>query len=244
MGDPPAVMTHPRDRLSQICSRSEAEWDLAEAALLVAAAEYPGLDPRDGLRKLDELGNRARAFLKSKEPRGRALELAHLLHEVEGFDGNREEYEDPRNSFLNDVLERRKGLPILLSLVYCEVGRRAGVPLAGIGMPGRFIVEVTGASGFFLDPFDGGRLLSVEECARAVGEMYHGEPAFSMEMLRQATPRETLARILRNLMGVYRSRKDSSRSWRVADLLLVVAPDAPDGLETFRSARRDLASLN
>jgi regulator of sirC expression with transglutaminase-like and TPR domain len=218
----------PQERLAQICARPEEEWDLAEAALLVAATEYPDLDPREGLSRLDEIGRRAALILTAGDPRVRALQLAGFLHEVERFDGNLEEYEDPRNSYLNEVLDRRVGLPILLSLVYCEVGRRAGVPFEGVGMPGRFIVKLAGENDLFLDPFEGGRVLSVEECERRVASMYRGGVAFSRGMLAASTPRATLVRILRNLKGVYRSRNDAARAWRITDLVLKVTPGAPE----------------
>jgi regulator of sirC expression with transglutaminase-like and TPR domain len=218
----------PQKRLAQICARPEEEWDLAEAALLVAATEYPRLDPREGLARLDEIGRRAALILTARDPRVRALQLAGFLHEVERFDGNLEEYEDPRNSFLNEVLERRVGLPILLSLVYCEVGRRSGVPFEGVGMPGHFIVKLAGENDLLLDPFEGGRVLSVEECERRVAAIYRGGLAFSRGMLAASTPRETHVRILRNLKGVYTSRKDAARAWRITDLVLKVTPGAPE----------------
>jgi regulator of sirC expression with transglutaminase-like and TPR domain len=221
-------MSAPRDRLEMICSRPESEWDLAEAALLVAAAEYPDLDPRDGLETLDDIGRRAAARLRGTDPRERALALARFLHDVERFDGNREDYNDPRNSYLNDVLERRLGLPILLSLVYCEVARRAGVTLEGVGLPGHFIVKVPGPAELFIDPFNGGSVLSVEDCAERIKDLYGGNLAFSREMLRSATTRGTLARLIRNLKGIYAVRKDLERTWRVTDLVLCVEPDAAE----------------
>jgi regulator of sirC expression with transglutaminase-like and TPR domain len=220
---------NPRERLAMICARPEPEWDLAEASLLVAATEYADLDPREGLALLDELGRRAVSRLRADEPRRRAFELARYLHEEERFDGNREDYDDPRNSYMNEVLSRRTGLPILLSIVYVEVGRRAGVALQGVGLPGHYIVKVPGPAEIFIDPFNGGDVISVEECADRVKKTY-GDVPFSKEMLRAATPRGTLARLVRNLKAVYAGRNDVERTWRMTDLILCVDPRQADEL--------------
>ena len=229
-----------------ICSRPEPEWDLAEAALLVAAAEYPDLDPRQSLAILDDLGSRAAERMRTPDPRHRALTLAEFLHEEEGFDGDREEYEDPRNSYLNDVLARRKGLPILLSLVYCEVGRRAGVPLIGVGLPGHFIVKVGGPPEMLLDPFNGGLVLTVEDCAVRIRELYGDTLHFTPEMLEPATPRGMLTRIIRNLKGVYATLHDAERTWRMTDLILCASPDDVEeirdrGLLALKTGRHGLS---
>ncbi len=226
MTDP---VSPPRDRLAALCSRPETEWDLAEAAVLVAAVEYPGLEPGEVFARLDHFGRRAARRLPAEGARERALALAQYLHEEEGFEGNLEEYDDPRHSFINEVLDRRTGLPILLSLVYREVGRRAGVALDGVGLPGHFVVAVRDA-GMFLDPFHGGRELTVEDCARIVEEMYRGALPFSSDMLKPAAPREILSRLLRNLKGLYLGRQDATRAWRIADLLVCAQPGAADEL--------------
>lgn len=240
-----------RDRLSMLCSRPEHEWDLAEAALLVSAAEYEGLDPRDGLAILDILARDAAPHLPSSGPRERGIALAGFLHAAAWFDGNAEQYDDPRNSYLSDVLERRRGLPILLSLVYCEVGARTGVPFQGVGLPGHFIVKIPEPSETFFDPFNGGRILSVEECASKVREVYGGELSFRAEMLRAVTPREFLSRILRNLKQHYTAAGDLFRAWRTTDLLVCADPQAAEAirdrgllglqLHNYRGAAGDLS---
>lgn len=223
-------MSFARNRLLMLCSRPEAEWDLAESALLIASAEYEGLDPREGLAMLDVLARDAAPHLPASGDRERAEALARYLHVEQRFDGNHERYDDPRNSYLNDVLERRKGLPILLSLVYCEVGARVGVPFQGVGLPGHFIVKIPEPVETFFDPFHGGKVLSVEECSARVREVYAGELSFRAEMLRPATPREILMRILRNLKDLFTAGDDLHRAWRTTDLMLCVDPSASDPL--------------
>src|SRR3989449_10744606 len=119
--------------------------DLGHAALLIAREEYPGLDVGRYLLRLDEMAEEIRRRMKGTE--GAKSQIAHLnrlLFEEMGFRGNREEYYDPRNSFLNDVLDRRIGIPITLSTIYLEVGRRIGCPLAGAAFPGHFLVRYDG----------------------------------------------------------------------------------------------------
>jgi len=174
---------------------------LDEAALLIAAHARADDDPLDVglyLRRLDELA------ASCKEPTSEAL--LHHLFEVEGFTGDTERYYDPRNSYLDEVLERRLGIPITLSLVVVEVGRRLDVPVLPIGMPGHFLVRVDDS---LIDAFEGGRRLTVAECEERFRSIYGPEVPFDLGLLDPATPHEIVARMLANLRQVHLSRKDS-----------------------------------
>lgn len=207
--------------------------DLARAALAIAREEYPELDEERYLRKLDELAAQTRAGL----PSGASVERrvgrlsSFLFHEL-GFAGNRADYHDPRNSFLNEVLDRRTGIPITLSLVYLEVGRRCGLDVHGVGFPGHFLCKVMlqGEGELVVDPFHRGQLLGIDELRRryraAVGEAVPFDP----RVLRPARPREILVRMLQNLKTVYQRRGDAPRALSAVDRMLLLAPDNLRGL--------------
>src|SRR5881396_777188 len=164
--------------------------DLGHASLLIAREEYPDLDVHGYLERLDEMAREIRGRMKGTE--GAKSQIAHLnrlLFEEMGFRGNREEYYDPRNSFLNDVLDRRIGIPITLSTVYLEVGRRIGCRLAGVAFPGHFMVRLMGRDAMpdvLIDPFNRGRILTEAECRALLLEMYGGQVPFSPDLLKRA----------------------------------------------------------
>jgi len=202
--------------------------DLAQASLLSAREEYPGLEVGRYLSRLDEMAAELRQRLRGGEvATSRIAHLNRLLFEEMGFRGNRDEYYDPRNSFLNDVLDRRIGIPISLSTIYLEVGRRVGVPLAGVAFPGHFLVRYVGrdvSEEVLIDPFNRGTMLTVDECRRRLEEMYEGAVAFRPEFLRRARNKEILERMLNNLKAIYQGQRDFHRALRVQELLLCVSP--------------------
>ena len=202
--------------------------DLAQASLLIAREEYPGLEVGRYLSRLDEMAAELRQRLRGGEvATSRIAHLNRLLFEEMGFRGNRDEYYDPRNSFLNDVLDRRIGIPISLSTIYLEVGRRVGVPLAGVAFPGHFLVRYVGrdvSEEVLIDPFNRGTMLTVDECRRRLEEMYEGAVAFRPEFLRRARNKEILERMLNNLKAIYQGQRDFHRALRVQELLLCVSP--------------------
>ncbi|MBW3669238.1 MAG: transglutaminase-like domain-containing protein [Actinobacteria bacterium] len=178
-------------RFRTLVKGPEPTMRLDEGAMLIAAHAYPGLDVDAEVARLDELA------AGCPEPSVAGM-VSHLFGEL-GFRGNGDDYGDPRNSYLNDVLDRRVGLPITLSLVVMEVGRRLGVPVVGIGMPGHFVVRHEGVPRVLLDPFDGGRELTVDDCAERVAAIYGGAVLFTPSMLQPVGPRAMLARMLANL---------------------------------------------
>ncbi len=205
--------------------------DLGQAALLIAREEYPDLEVGHYLERLDQMAGEIRSRLRGGE--GFTSLIAHLnrlLFEEMGFRGNVEEYDDPRNSFLNDVLDRRVGIPISLSAIYLEVARRIGCPLAGVSFPGHFLVRYTGrdvATEVLIDPFNRGAILTETECRRLIEERYQGRVAFRPEFLRRARTREILERMLNNLKLIYERQRDYHRALKVQQLILCVHPGGP-----------------
>jgi regulator of sirC expression with transglutaminase-like and TPR domain len=223
--------THRRE-LDALLSRPDREVDLGLAALLVAAEEYPALDVRGYLVRLDEMGCALRQRL-DEEPRPERAVMAlnrYLFHE-QGFRGNTESYYDPRNSYLNEVLDRRTGIPITLSTVYMEVARRAGLEVEGVGLPGHFVVRVHNPGrALLVDPFHGGTLLTPKDCQQRLDRIFGGRIKMEPKMLEPCRHRDMLERMLRNLKAVYIRDQDVSRALRVVDLLVRIQPGNAEDL--------------
>lgn len=211
---------------------------LAQAALVIAQIEYPRLDPEAYLARLDALGEAARLGIgRHVDERGDGDPLSCIaglnryLFEDQQFVGNRDRYEDPRNSCLNEVLDRRTGIPITLSLVYIEVARRAGLQVEGVNFPGHFLVRLpadmteTHAS-VIIDPFHGGALLSERDCRRLLEKHVGAEVAFSTSLLAPATRAQIIVRMLLNLKRTYVHMRSFPQARDVTELLLAVTPSA------------------
>jgi regulator of sirC expression with transglutaminase-like and TPR domain len=216
-----------RDELTELLRRPEPAVDLGRASLLIACEEYPDLDLSHYLTRLDELARAARSRMEDQRPVALVTAVSRLLFEQEGFHGNTDDYYDPRNSFLNDVLDRRLGIPITLSALYMEVGRRAGVEVEGVSLPGHFVVR---AAGLLVDPFHGGTVLTEADCQERLDRIYGGRVKLRPEMLAPCTAQDMLARMLRNLKGIYVKAEDYPRALRVVELLLGANPDALEDL--------------
>lgn len=216
----------PRERFAEIASLPDERIILAEAALWIAAEEQPGLDPEPWLARLDEMGQRLRPRLEDlRDPLDRVERLAGFLSDEVGLRGNEADYYDPRNSYLNEVIDRRLGIPITLALVYIEVGRRAGVPLEGVGFPGHFLLRHSHHTQLVIDPFDRGRLLTLDDCKEMLERLSNGTLPFDTRLLRPSTPRQILVRMLNNLRGVYLHRGEQLRVIGVLDRVLLLDPD-------------------
>jgi len=208
----------------------DEQLDLAEAALLIAAEEYPGLDRGHYIQRLDQLAGAAgRRLGNETEAYARVNILSEYLFDEQKFTGNERDYYDPRNSFLNEVLDRRLGIPITLSLVYMEVGRRLGMTIVGVGMPAHFLVKCTGADEeIVVDPFRRGIIMSAEDCAEMLRRVTgHLLPAATAD-LPTVSPRGMLNRLLNNLKGIYLARRDYPRSLAVVERMLLVNPRQPE----------------
>jgi regulator of sirC expression with transglutaminase-like and TPR domain len=240
-------MDGPGARLFQdLVDKPDGDIDLARAALAIAAEEYAGLETGPYLARLDALARDVEEASTGGDEMGILAALIDRLGRVEGFRGNREDYGDPRNSFLNEVLDRRVGIPLSLSLVYMLVGKRVGLTMGGIAFPGHFLSRCDLDEGFVvLDAFDGGRQLSLEDCQRLLQSFSRGA-SFEREMLEPASHRSILFRMLANLKGAYLKTGQEGRALRILERMLLLAPGHPGlhrdrGLLLFELGRAEEA---
>lgn len=189
---------------------------------------YPDLSPERYLGALDAMAAAVRDRLANDLGARRAIEeINRQLYEIEGFRGNEREYYDPRNSYLNEVLDRKLGIPITLSVVYMEVARRVPLPVLGVGLPGHFIVKVlTDAGDILLDPFRGGAELTEEDCQDRLDRVYGGLVRLDARMLLPVAKRQVLVRILSNLKTIYLNESEYERALEVVGDLLVLDPSS------------------
>jgi regulator of sirC expression with transglutaminase-like and TPR domain len=216
----------PRERFVRIARLPDAEIDLAEAALVIAAEDQPGLDPDPWMARLNELAARLRPRLEGvRDELDRLGLLSGFLASEVGLQGNDGDYYDPRNSYLNEVLDRGLGIPITMALVFIEIGRRVGIPLDGVGFPGHFLLRHSLHPQIVLDPFRGGRVLTQDDCREILERLSGGSMPFDPRLLRPAGPRQILARMLNNLRGIHLHRGDLERTLAALDRLLILDPD-------------------
>ena len=242
------------ERWKEIAAGPESDIDLVEAALLIAAHEYPGLDVPAYLARMDRIAATLKGRLRRDiGPVESIVALNRYLFEELGFSGDAREYYDPRNSFLNEVLDRKLGIPITLAVVYIEVGRHVGLALHGVSFPGHFLVKCPARDGVIvLDPYAGGASLSLEDLQQRLRALRGGAapPADTAQrMLAAAGKKDILARMLRNLKGIYLQRRDFPRALAAADRVITLEPRAADEyrdraaiymeLECFRAALSD-----
>ena len=228
-----------RDLVEALTAASNAPGtSLAQAALVIARIEYPRLNAEQYLEMLDGMGESAkRAIARAMDAAGSRTTLCcieavngHLFGELH-FVGNRDRYEDPRNSCLNEVLDRRTGIPITLSVVYMEVARRAGLPVDGVNFPGHFLVCCPdagrrGGSGLIIDPFHGGALLSEHDCRLLLQRHVGAEIAFSRSLLAPTTRLEIIVRMLLNLKRIYVHMRSFPQAREITEMLLGLNPSA------------------
>jgi regulator of sirC expression with transglutaminase-like and TPR domain len=216
-----------RERFAELVARGDDQINLAEAALLIAAEEYPRLDVELYLDRLEQFADLARTETADAQiPLDIITALNTTLFERLGFHGNRETYYDPRNSYLNDVIERRTGIPITLTIVYIDVAQRLGFPIKGVGMPFHFLAKHQSEEGdLFIDPFNSGRLLGLAGCKDLIKQMSGGSVELQSSHLEEVTKKQILTRVLSNLLGIY-STSDHRRALSVIDRLLLINPES------------------
>lgn len=242
----------PAAELCRLLGCEEDEIDLAETALRIAEKEYPGLNVQHYLGQLDLLAARALSHVPARAGPVEVIDaLNRELFEIQGFRGNSEDYYDPRNSYLNEVLDRRLGIPITLSIVYMAIGRRLGLALEGVAFPGHFLVKLaTDDSMLVLDPFVRGLAVSEPELSLRLQEVFGTEaPVFTKDLLATAGKKEILTRMLRNVKGIYLHKQEFERALYTANCLLLLSPNSSDELrdrgliyerlECFRAALED-----
>lgn len=247
-------------RFAREVRREERDIDLAQACLLIAQDPYPTLDVGRYLDEIERMALRLRAEIpEGMDLEERIVALNEFLFGELGYRGNARDYYDPRNSYLNDVLDRRTGIPITLSVLYMEVGRRIELPLEGVSFPGHFLVRLRMRGGtLVLDPFTGGMPQSDHELRRRLERVVPenargGVPLAELpleQFLEPASKRQILSRVLRNLKGIYREADKPERMLEVLNRMLVVSPEASgelrdrgylyQRLECWRPALKDL----
>jgi regulator of sirC expression with transglutaminase-like and TPR domain len=250
----------PLEPFAQLLARDDARIDLARACLMIAQDAYPGLDVDRYLGDIERMAIRLRGRIpQTVSAEERVVALNQFLYEDLGYWGNVDDYYDPRNSYLNDVIERRTGIPITLSILYMELGRRVGLPIEGVSFPGHFLVRLRLRGGtLVLDPFAGGAPQSEDELRSRVKRVIPDGVADDLpaaelpldQFLEPATNRQILSRLLRNLKGIYRETDKPERMLEVLNRMLVVTPDSAaelrdrgylyQRLECYRAAFKDL----
>jgi regulator of sirC expression with transglutaminase-like and TPR domain len=207
-------------------NQSDRDINLARAALYIAQTTYPDLDIDSQLQLLDEMAEEvAKRLPQSRYPLMVIRTINNYLYEELGFTGNHSNYYDPRNSFLNDVLTRRTGIPITLALVYLEIAQRINFPMMAIGMPGHFMIRPDFEdSEIFIDTFHNGDILFAEDCRQKLMNIYQQEiPYLTPSLVPTVTKPQFIARMLNNLQVIYLDRGDMTNAMIIKDLLSIVA---------------------
>ena len=205
---------------------------MGHAALILALDAYPELDIGEELARLDRLALPLQSLAEAESPQEQAQRLTSYLYDRLGFFGNEEDYYDPRNSYLNEVLTRRTGIPITLAVLLMSLGRRCGIEVDGIGFPGHFLVRVGGERGVLVDPFFGGRILSAQALQRLAARFLGEANQLRPEHLEAVDGRSMIVRMLVNLKHAYERRRDHARALVACDRLV----DLTEG-PTFRRDR-------
>lgn len=217
-----------RQQFYQEIHQPDEQIDLAKAALYLAQEEYPQLDVEEYLQALDSMAIEVEERLPlTRYPLQVVQTLNRYFYEDLGFQGNTDSYYDPCNSFLNEVIDRRTGIPITLSLVYLEVARRIDFPMVGVGLPGHFLIRPVGPEmEIFVDPFHQGEILFEQDCQERLSAIYGRPVELSPELLEAIAPRHFLARMLNNLKVIYLQKPDLPRSLAAIERILLLFPDA------------------
>jgi regulator of sirC expression with transglutaminase-like and TPR domain len=250
-----SIRVTPAGRWQEIAARPEEDIDLAEAALVIAMEEYRTLDVPAYLRRIDDMAGTLKRRLRSDISTAETvIALNCYLFDELGFAGNAADYYDPRNSFLNEVLDRRLGIPITLSMLYVEIGRRVGLAVRGVSFPGHFLVKCPVRDGaVVLDPYARGISLGLDDLRERLKALGGGSVEVSDEAVRQmlvsAGKKEILGRVLRNLKGIYMQKRDFERALSASSRVLMLDTGAAEEyrdrgniyteLECFRAALAD-----
>jgi regulator of sirC expression with transglutaminase-like and TPR domain len=215
------------DALEHLAREPTASYDTAELALELARDEFPALDVEAYLSELESMAHEARRYVRGELSAAVTGLCRYLFHEM-GFRGNIQHYYDSQNSYLNQVLDRRTGIPLTLSLVAMAVGNRAGLAVAGVGLPGHFVaLAVADGRQVLFDPFHGGRQLEPDDCERLV-ERVTGQPfPVTATTLQPASAGQIARRLLSNLKGIYLNEGDFARAVRIIHRLRQLQPDDP-----------------
>lgn len=216
-----------RDRFTELAQRDDQHLPLDETALVIGMEEYLDLSVPDYLKRLDVLAVRLkRRLLNETEPEKQIQILNNLLFVEEKFTPDIDNPNDPRNCFLSEVIDKRKGIPVTLSVLYLEVARRANLPIFGIGMPGYFLVKYeNNGEEIIIDPFRQGKIMTEQDCITQLNELFKTEIKFEKVFLKVQTNRQILKRILSTLKTIYLHSSDLIRALSATERLLILVPD-------------------
>lgn len=216
------------ESFARAVGRPEEEIDLGRAALVIAQSEYPELDIDAYVGKIDRLAASVSDRCGEESNPYRLLaSLNYVLFTQEGFRGDRSDYYNPKNSFLNDVIERKQGIPITLSVLYMEIARRVGLTVEGVGFPGHFLVKcLDEEEEIVIDPFHGGEVRPAEELQGLLDELYQGKVSFRPEFLASVTKKQILRRMLHNLKAIYLHQGNLAKTVSVIERLVILDPYA------------------
>ena len=234
-----------RRRFAAYIERPPEDIRLAEGALLIALEAYPDLDVSTYLRRLDGMAEAVSVRLGLElEPRRIVSYINACLFDEQGFRGNRRDYYDTRNSFLNEVLDRKVGIPITLSIIYLDIGRRVGLPINGVGMPGHFIVQYSARpEPFQIDPFHDGKILSEQDCADRVSQIYGRDLPWRESYLHPVSDLHILARMLNNLKAIYVRKGAHELALGAVERLILLQPGVPSEVRDRGLLRAQLGQL-
>jgi regulator of sirC expression with transglutaminase-like and TPR domain len=206
--------------------------DLIRGALTIARTEYPELELEEYVSRIDRMAGRTASLRSGADAHSTLAALNRVIFDQANLRGNREDYYDPRNSFLNDVLDRGLGIPITLSIIYMEVASRVGLQLSGVGMPGHFLLKhAENGEERLIDCFNRGDIVSRQDCQMRLDEIYSGEMKLRPEFLHTISRRQILTRMLNNLKTVYLSTRNFRKALPLADLILVIHPRSAEDLK-------------
>ena len=217
-----------RQYFDQEIQQSDEHIDLAKAALYIAQEEYPNIDTEEYLNALDTMALELQERLPSQRYPLRVIQsINQYLYDDLGFAGNAEDYYDPRNSYFNDVIERRLGIPITLALVYLEIARRIDFPMVGVGMPGHFLIRPDIAdTEIFIDAFNGGDIMFPQDCQERLNQFYQQPVQLQPEFLATVSKRQILARMLANLKYIYLNQQELEKALAAVERILLLFPGA------------------
>lgn len=218
-----------RNAFASLVALEECVFPLDRAAATIALEEYPDFEVETCLRQLDLFAAHAQLLLGDDRTPLKVIETLNQVLFVEGgLHGNTEDYYDPKNSYLNEVLDRKIGIPISLSVIYIEVARRLGFTLQGVGLPGHFIVKYQDKdTEILVDPFGGGRTLNAENCQDLLDKLFGGTVKLQPAHLQPMDKKAVVTRMLFNLKGIYYHREDYLRALSIVERILLLNPGTP-----------------
>lgn len=218
-----------RQAFADIVSLDETTFPLDRAALTLGLEDYPGLDIADYLGRLDTFAARAEVLLgRDRSPINVIESINEVLFIQEGLHGNKEDYYNPKNSYLNEVLDKKKGIPITLSIIYIEVAHRIGFPIEGVGIPGHFIAKhVLEDREILIDAFNQGKILTLKDCQELLDPMYGGSVSISPSLLQAMGKKAIITRMLYNLKGIYYQKEAYDKALAIVERILMINPQVP-----------------